>query len=108
MLVIWPITRIVAADPEASPNWYLLTELIIVFIFGDEKRAKPNPTQVNTNIISQIGVRLVKSEKTTSPIVHIVMPDVVKYLGWKRSESLPATGENRAITAGCATRIMPA
>jgi hypothetical protein len=78
MLAICPTTRIVAADPEASPNWFLSTELIIVFIFGDEKRANPNPTQNNKNTIAQMGVDSLKNANAASPKVQIVMPIVAK------------------------------
>lgn len=81
MLVICPITRMVAEVPEARPNCDLFTELIIVFMFGDEKNANPSPTQINTTIICQIGVVDERNAKTARPIVHIVIPRVARYRG---------------------------
>ena len=78
MLVICPITRMVAAVPEASPNWFLFTELIIVFMLGDEKNANPSPTQTSIITMSQTGVVSERKEKAASPRVHMVIPIVVR------------------------------
>ena len=81
MLVIWPITLIVAAVPEAIPYWALLTELMMVFMFGDEKKANPKPTQISSITIKNSGVDEFRKAKAASPAVHIAIPVVVRYRG---------------------------
>jgi len=81
MLVICPITLMVAAVPEAIPYWVLLTELIMVFMFGEEKKANPKPTHINNKTIINSGVDEFRKAKAASPVVHIAIPVVVRYLG---------------------------
>ncbi|OGP27731.1 MAG: hypothetical protein A2067_01525 [Deltaproteobacteria bacterium GWB2_42_7] len=81
MLMIWPSTRMVAAEPEARPYWFLATELMMVFILGDEKKAKPNPTQTSRPIMIPRGVAIDRKVKAAKPKVHMVIPRVVRYRG---------------------------
>lgn len=78
MLVICPITLIVPAVPEAMPYWVLLTVLIMVFIFGEEKRANPNPTQISNMTIRERGVEEFKNAKAARPVVQRIIPVVVR------------------------------
>ena len=78
ILVICPTTRMVDAEPDASPNWFFFTELMMVFMLGDEKRAKPVPTQKSRTTISAMGVVSERKAKAAKPMVHIVMPMVAR------------------------------
>jgi len=40
---ICPIDRMVATIPDAAPRCCLSTELMIAFVFGEEKSAYPRP-----------------------------------------------------------------
>ena len=46
MLIVWPVIRIVPRNDEATPRYFLGTELITAFVLGDEKSAKPNPRMI--------------------------------------------------------------
>jgi len=100
MLTIWPRTRIVDAEPDVNPYWLLLTELMIVFMFGDEKSENPNPIQINNITISQIGVVALRNANSINPIVHILIPAVARIRGCILSDILPEIGEKIAIIAG--------
>ena len=40
-----PMDRMVATMPDAMPRYSFLTELMIALVFGEEKRAYPNPSR---------------------------------------------------------------
>ena len=76
ILIICPITLMVAADPEARPYWVLSTELIMVFMFGEEKKANPSPTHINIDTMIQTGVVAERKANAANPSVHMVIPNV--------------------------------
>ncbi len=80
----------------------------MAFVFGDEKRAYPNPRSTRLAMISGIGVSGVRNVKMASPRVMKTIPADATYCGSTRSESLPAGVANIAWTIGCATRMSPA
>jgi len=55
ILIICPTTRIVEAMAEATPYCVFSTELMMVFILGEEKRANPHPSHTRTARISPVG-----------------------------------------------------
>jgi hypothetical protein len=68
----------VPAVPDAIPYWFLFTVLIMVFIFGEEKRANPKPTHISNRTIMNSGVEEFKKAKAASPVVHNIIPEVVR------------------------------
>jgi len=108
MLTIWPTILMVAEMPDASPYWDLVTELIMVFMLGEENRAKPKPIKTRSKIITYNGVDWFVNVKNTNPAVQIDIPVVAKYLGCTLSDNLPKTGENIAINRGWANKMKPA
>ena len=46
MLSTWPMRRIVPTMAEATPYTFYSTELIMAFVLGEEKSAKPNPRKI--------------------------------------------------------------
>jgi len=58
--------------------------------------------------MNQNGVALVIKDKINKPIADINIPAEAKNLGCIESESLPATGDNKAINTGEVISIIPA
>ncbi|MPN23437.1 hypothetical protein SDC9_170825 [bioreactor metagenome] len=50
----------------------------MVFMLGDEKKAKPSPSQTNTKTINPNGVAEVKKDMANNPTEHIAIPKVAK------------------------------
>ena len=76
MLIICPNTRIEAANPDACPYWLRLTELMMVFMLGEENRAKPSPTQMRIATMIQMGVLLPKKASIPNPEEQMAIPAV--------------------------------
>ena len=51
ILIIIPIVRIVATDPEAIPKKRFSTELMIAFVLGEENRAKNSNDHLNSLVL---------------------------------------------------------
>ena len=79
----------------------------MAFVFGEEKSAKPNPKIKRTAIMKGMDAWLFRSIKSPRPMAVRLIPIEATIRGSMRSESLPAKGENKACTTGCATRITP-
>ena len=78
MLMICPNTRMDEASPEATPYWLLSTELMRVFMLGDEKSAKPIPTQMRMAMMIPNGVLGPKKASMANPVEHMAIPAVAK------------------------------
>ena len=78
MLIIWPKTRIEAAMPDACPYWGCFTELMMVFILGEEKSAKPIPTHTRMAMIHPMEVEGVSNASMARPDEQMAMPTVAK------------------------------
>ena len=80
----------------------------MALVLGDEKRAKPKPTTIKPMITNPKLVFWPRKVNRKSPITANDIPTEATTLGSILSESLPARGEKRAITAGWDTKIVPA
>ena len=86
----------------------MLTEFILAFVAGDEKRASPVPTRINPKIIMYNGVFSFKKMNNESPMVVIAIPmDVIVRVS-TLSDILPAKGDRTATDRGSKTSIIPA
>jgi hypothetical protein len=50
-------------------------------MLGDENKANPVPTHNRNTTMSQIGLNVLINEKANKPMVHILIPIVVRYRG---------------------------
>ena len=99
-----PMKRIVASVPAATPNFDLLTEPITALVFGDENMPKPTPSTISLHAISQPDdEELIPAEKN-KPMATRSMPELLRILEPKRSESHPLNGDRSAIAADSAIR----
>jgi len=108
MEIICPIDRIVATMAEAMPYIFFSTELMIALVLGDEKKANPVPRRANRVIIAGILVVSSKRVKVNSAKVVNAIPKEAMIRGSILSESLPAIGENKTMTTGWHTKMIPA
>jgi hypothetical protein len=81
---------------------------MMALVFGDEKRANPNPSTARMNMSWIIGVLVVRKLRVISPITMIPMPKEESFAGSIVSERLPAYDEKTAWITGCVTRMKPA
>ena len=70
ILSIIPTCRIVASVAEATPYVFAETELITAFVLGEEKKAKPKPTEVAPSTAKKAPVEEVR-EPTNYPPPNI-------------------------------------
>ncbi len=77
-------------------------------VFGEEKRANPNPKRTRLAMIWGIGVSGARNVRRARPRVVSAMPADATYCGSTRSESLPAGVAKSAWTTGCVIRMSPA
>lgn len=77
-------------------------------MFGDEKRAKPNPRIIRYIVIKSIEVVLFMNDKTSNPKLVNPIPIEAIIPGCILSESLPARGERIVIVTGWAMSMSPA
>ena len=108
ILSIMPTCRIVASVAEATPYVFDSTVLIIAFVFGEEKKAKPKPRTMRLTKMNPIAVFWPTKVSKISPMVVMAIPAEARICGAILSESLPASGEKIACTAGMDTRTRPA
>lgn len=78
MLMICPKTRMEEAMPEACPYCGFSTDPMMVFMLGEEKRAKPIPTHNRIATIHPRGVAGVRNASKNNPREHMAMPTVAK------------------------------
>jgi len=64
----------VAAEPEARPYWVLLTELMMVFMLGEENKANPNPIHINMKTIKKTEVLSERNTNAASPAYTLSFP----------------------------------
>ena len=100
ILTICPITRMVAEIPLAIPAFDGCTELIIVFILGEENNPKPNPINARLPIMKYKWLLAFRKKNKPNPIPQISIPNEANQRGSIRSDNLPATGETTAIIRG--------
>jgi len=82
---IWPIERMVATMPDAKPRCCLSTELMIAFVFGEEKSAYPRPSQSSVPKMMTSDVSGARNVKTVSPTVMIAIPAVATTRVYRRN-----------------------
>jgi len=90
----------VASVPDVMPMYFLSTELIRAFVFGEENRAYPAPTVIRLKIINKMLEFPFTKEKLKSPRVTRAEPDDAIKTGFALSEIFPVTGENNAMIKG--------
>ena len=108
ILSIMPTCRIVASVAAATPYVRASTELITAFVLGEEKKAKPKPSTMRLTKMNPMAVFWPKKVSKTSPIVVRDIPAEARICGAILSESLPASGDKIAWTAGMDTKTAPA
>ncbi len=100
MLNICPVNLIVPSVPEATPKNLFSTELIIAFVLGEEKKAKPKPSKIKPRIIYDKFELLFIIIKIVSPTAVKAIPVEATNLGSILSDIRPARGENVAMIIG--------
>ena len=90
ILIIIPKLRMVPTEAEAIPKKRFSTELMMAFVLGEEKRAKPKPSKIRQPIMYPSGVFGFKKISRNNPMVVSVIPTVATIRGSIRSESFPA------------------
>jgi hypothetical protein len=60
-----PIERIVATIPDAIPRWCFSAELMMAFVFGEEKGAYPRPSQSRVPVMraETLKVKEIQTQK---------------------------------------------
>ena len=75
MPMVCPEVRMVETMEFATANFCGGTQLIITFVFGDEKSAIPNPAAANAMQTAHIGIPTYAKAKNRSVSAHTAMPD---------------------------------
>jgi len=73
---------------------------MIAFMLGEENRAKPNPRTMRQATVNHMSVSAPIRVSSSRASAVMPIPVDARIRGSIRSESLPAKGENRAITTG--------
>jgi hypothetical protein len=107
MLNICPVKRIVDKVEEATPRFFLSTELRTAFVFGEENKANPNPRNTRLTIIETILVCIFRKIRINNPIVVIIIPAEATICGSILSDNFPERGEKTAIIIGWETKTKP-
>ena len=100
MLIICPVSRMVPTVADATPRYFLSTELIMAFVLGEENKPKPIPTMARISK-RKVGVECsVRKLSKINPPTIIAMPAEARILGSYLSESLPEMEATMAIARG--------
>ena len=73
--IVCPDVRMVETMEFATANFCGGTQLIITFVFGEEKSAIPNPAAASAMQTAQIGIPTDANAKNSSVSAHTAMPD---------------------------------
>lgn len=97
MLIICPVTLMVARVAEATPYNLFSTEVMTAFMFGEAKRARPKPRSAKLPIMSsKLPVGITRARRSKAVEV-MAIPVEAMILGSLLSESFPARGENPGL-----------
>ena len=100
MLNVMPHDLIVDCVPDATPRYFLSTELITALVLGDEKRPAPRPNITRPHTMNPKVVSLVKKMKIKSAVQAKAIQIAAIFRGSNLSESLPANGAIIDMIAG--------
>jgi len=108
MLNCCPTNLIVLKIEFATAESFGAIEDMTAVVFGDEKTPKPMPASTRLRITRISGESSRKKIKNSIDNAQIAIPTEEMMNGERLSESHPASGETRAMLAGCTMRINPA
>ena len=75
MPMVCPEVRMVETMEFATANFCGGTQLIITFVFGEEKSAIPNPAAASARQTAHKGMPAVAKAKNSNVSAHTAMPD---------------------------------